>query len=141
MKLRGKKFIVFSSILEILMGIGSIAFILWILAQDAGSYSFYGVDATNLVKDSLWALILIYAASGFQILAGIVGLIGAGKPKMADVCRFFGLVLILIQVFNFSHGHGNLDVTSMIVNTLLLIAPVYYYYGAMLNKKELTETK
>ena len=133
MKAAGRKWLILTGFLEVLFGAASVALIIWMLNQNPADYKVFSVNA----KETLWALILIYAIAGIQILSGLVGMVLSGNIKKAGICQFFGLLLILVQVVNYAQN--DFTVSNIIYNSIALIVPAFYYYGACRNKKQLRE--
>ena len=131
MKTKGGTYLKIFGFLEVLIGGAAFAMILWMLSQDPKSFNIFGIE---IVKDALWTLVIMYAIAGFQILAGILAIVFSKSLKHANLLKFFGFVLIVIQVA--SLGTGNLDMTAIIANTATLIVPTFYLYGAILNSNQ-----
>lgn len=130
MRAKGKNYLIFTGLFEIIIGVGSILLTLWILSQDISNIP---VDM-NLAGAGLWELAFIYGTSAFQILAGIVALFVANKPRHYKVCYILGLILILLAARNIV---TDLNMTTILTNTIHLLGPVFYFYGATLNKQSL----
>lgn len=59
----------------------------WILKENPDQYMIYGTATTDLAKDAMWSLVLIYGISVFQIIVGLVGIILSSNSKKAIVCQ------------------------------------------------------
>lgn len=130
MKARGSRILKITSILEIIIGVVSLAMTFWILSSKGDTHLMIGVD---IGKAALWTLVLIYGIAAFQILAGIVGFVLSNKPEKYKVCYFFGMGLILIEMYSYI----NLDYTmaNILIRLACTIVPAYYLYGALKNKE------
>ncbi len=82
-------------------------------------------------ENALLLLILTYAGYGLHILAGIVGLLLAGKKSVLTV--IFGIALFIPQLFYFFHVAN--DVPLILLNVAFLALPYYYLHNAYKNFK------
>lgn len=131
MKLRGKKYLAFAGIIEVIIGVVSFALTFWLLSQTDNAITVIGIP---VAKDALWTLVLVYGIAAFQILAGVIGVVCAGSIKHYKVCYFFGICLILIATASLTQVDFSLN--TILVNALNLVVPIAYLYGAMLNNQK-----
>ncbi len=127
MEKTGSKYLKAAGILEVIMGIATIALALFLLSKDTG----FRIFSVKVGEEALWSLILLYAFAGFCILAGILGIVNANSRKHSGLLMIMGIVLIIIQVFHVVTG--DLSVASVVVDVILMAVPAYYFYGAYLN--------
>ncbi len=89
-------------------------------------------DITVSVEEALKSLILAYASAGFQVLAGLFGLVLSKKRSIVTV--ILGIILFIPQLLQFMHLDNNTILIA--VNILLLVIPYYYLHSAYKNFKE-----
>lgn len=130
MKAKGSSYLKVTGVLEILFGAVSIAMTLWILSQDPADFNVYGFD----VKETLWTLVLIYGTAAVQIISGLIGITFSNKLQKATLCQAFGIILIVMQISYFGRHDGGAQ--NVIANILGLVVPCFYYFGAVLNKRQ-----
>ena len=87
-------------------------------------------DITVSVEEALKSLILAYASAGFQVLAGLFGLVLSKKRSIVTV--ILGIILFIPQLLYFMHFEGN--IVLIVTNILLLVVP-YYLHSAYKNFK------
>ena len=125
---KGSKHLRIAGFLEILLGAGSIAAILFLLGADGSS-----VELTDgAAKTAFWDLILLYGFNGFKILAGLLGICLANRKSLFTV--ILGVLLFLVQLVAFVQVKD--DMTQIIINLVLLIIPYYYLHTAIRNYKD-----
>ena len=134
MNAQGKKLLKVAGMLEVLFGIGIILMLLFVLSgSNVAVLKSLGLSGE---AQTFFNLFMAYAQAFINIIAGVLGLILADKPKHYKVNYFFGLVLILLVVFNMR----NKELTSiqvLISETFALLVPALYFYGAMKNQQSL----
>ena len=109
-----------ASVLVILLGVGSIAFTRFVLAN--GDFSGFNLSAESAL---LW-LVGLYVLDAVKILAGLVGLLRAGKKSLLTV--ILGGVIFLAQLASFLNCGSN--IAAIVVNIVLLAIPYYYLHNA-----------
>lgn len=131
MKAKGKTLLRITGFLELAAGALMLALLFWVMDQtDPEVLASVGFDIREF---NLWHLIISYGGAAFSILAGLIGMINAGKPQHYKVCMVFGMLLILFAMGNYTYG--DLTLQRMMTNIGVTIIPVFYYYGAVLNKQ------
>ena len=123
---KGTKHLRIASIIQIILGIGTIALAYFLL--DKGDLLASGISGEQAFKE----LMLTYGASAFQIIAGLFGLILAKKKSLFTV--ILGLLLFIPQLIQFIHTDNNIP--FIIVNIVFLIFPYYYLHSAYKNFKK-----
>lgn len=111
-----------AGLLEILLGVISILAIRGLLGADG---AFTGITE-EAAKDILFGLVGLYGGNIFKILAGLLGILLAGKRHLITV--IMGLILFVVQLWSFVQV-GN-DMAQIIINIALLAIPYYYLYNA-----------
>ena len=123
---KGTKHLRIASVIQIILGIGTIAIAYFLL--DKGDVLATGISGEQAFKE----LMLTYAASAFQIVAGLFGLILANKKSLFTV--ILGLLLFIPQLILFIHTDDSIPL--IIVNIVFLIFPYYYLHNACKNFKK-----
>ena len=82
-------------------------------------------------EKALGILVATYCGYGFQVLAGIFGLLLANKKSLFTV--ILGVLLFIPQLITFLHVKN--DITLIIVNAVILIIPYLYLSSAVKNYK------
>lgn len=127
---KGKNYLMFAGLFEILVGAATFILTFAMLQNGTG-----GISPTEAQGASaLWTLVIIYATAGFQLVAGIIAVVLANKPKNYKVCYVISALLIVCAYGNFT---SDISLQNFIFNTISLLGPAYYFYGALLNKKSL----
>lgn len=122
MNLSASKHLRIASLLEILLGLASLAAIRGLLGMSA-----LPDLSTSAAKGALFSLVLLYAANGFKIFSGIIGI--AFAKRKSRLTLVLGLLLFLAQLVNFIQAKG--DIFQIIVNIILLAIPYYYLHNAV----------
>lgn len=120
--MKNAKYLRIASILFIVLGIASVLLVLGVL----NAPQFLAVVEENgetVLKD----LVLNYAIVAIEIVAGIVGLIFAGKKSAVTV--LFGVICFVVQVW-ITHNSTSTGVVSFIVNAICFIPSVMYLAAA-----------
>lgn len=128
MQAKGKTILRITGILEILIGIGSLAMIFWILSSNEGT-----ILGIEVAKSALLDLVMIYGRAGIQIIAGIAAIMFAGNARKYKVLYFFGMLMILMEIY--PYYHMEYSITNILSSILCTIVPAYYLWGAMKNKQ------
>ena len=116
-----------ASVLEILLGVGSIVFTQFLL----GSGETGGV-AENQALAALMSVAAVYAFNGFKVLAGLLGLALSNRKSLLTV--ILGGLLFLAQLVSFLQVGS--DMVAIVVSIVLLAIPYYYLHNAVLNYKD-----
>ncbi len=111
-----------ASILVILLGVISILALRGILGSDT---AFSGLSEAE-GKSALFGLTALYVLNGFKILAGLLGLLLAGKKSLLTV--ILGVILFVAQLWNFFQAGS--EMVEIIINIVLLVIPYYYLHNA-----------
>lgn len=115
-----------ASLIEIVLGVLGILLTVFLLRRgDASTAEVSGKTAMGL-------LIAAYAGYGFQIFAGLMGLLLASKKSLFTV--ILGVLLYIPQLIAFWHADNTLF--SIVLNILLLLIPYYYLHNAYRNYKD-----
>lgn len=133
MKAKGKTLLRISGILEIMLGLVSLGLILYALSLDRNAAQ--EIFGSNPDGATLWQLVGAYALSALELIAGIAGVLLGGRAKSYKICQCFGLLLLLVVVFNYIHMEYTFQ--TIIVQFLASIVPVLYYQGAIRNKQSI----
>lgn len=121
----GTKNLRIASIIQIIIGAASIAATYFLIG--AGDVSATGIEP----EKALGILVATYCGYGFQVLAGIFGLLLANKKSLFTV--ILGVLLFIPQLITFLHVKN--DITLIIVNAVILIIPYLYLSSAVKNYK------
>ena len=122
----GTKLLRVGSVLQILLGVGSIFLARFLLgADDPGTGA--GIEGETAVG----ILFATYGGYAFQILAGLLGLALANKKSFFTV--ILGVLLFIPTLITFLHTDGNIPV--IVVNAVCLLIPYVYLRGAWKNFK------
>ena len=114
------------SLLEIIMGVTSVLLTYFLLSKgDAGTAGLSGEKAMD-------ALIMAYGMAAFQIFAGIVGMIRAGKKSRFTV--LLGILLFIPALAHFFNAQGRIAV--IVLNAVFLAIPYLYMHTAYRSLKE-----
>ena len=105
-----------ASLIQIILGIISIVTAQIVMKN--GDTSAAGLAADDMMLE----LILAYGGAGLQILAGLVGLLRAGKKSLITV--ILGILLYIPQLWRFFQTDGN---TGKIVLQIAMLVITYYY--------------
>ena len=118
----------------------TIAIVVWIFANGGGaimaenlpasSFEVMPFDAETMIMmfgpTALFGLTALYVLNGFKILAGLLGLLLAGKKSLLTV--IMGVILFVAQLWNFFQaGNGAIEI---VINIVLLVIPYYYLHNA-----------
>lgn len=125
--MKGSKYLLVSSILEIVIGLVSL-FTVWSLV---GSGDFSKIVADGLAGSALLSIVVVYGYHIYEIFAGIVGLIKHNK-RSVFVC-IVGFILFLINLTEFIAIKG--DMINIIIHVITFIVPGLYILGAYQNLK------
>lgn len=109
-----------ASALQIVLGILSIVLAQFLLGSADASMMQGATEA------SLGILVLYYASNAFKILAGILGLLLAGRKSLVTV--ILGGLLFLAQLVPFLQTQGNIPL--ILLHAVLLAIPYYYLHNA-----------
>ena len=122
----GTKLLRIGSILQIVLGIGSIVLARFLLGADdpATGAGLEGAAAVGL-------LFATYGGYAFQILAGLLGLALANKKSVLTI--ILGVLLFIPTLITFLHTDG--DIVLIVVNAVCLLIPYLYLHGAWKNFK------
>ena len=121
----GTKHLRIASVLQIVLGVSSILLTYFLTGE---------ADETTILvsgEEALWALVTAYAGGGFQVLAGLIGLVLAKKKSILTV--ILGVILFIPQLLYFMHLDGNIGL--IVFNIILLVIPYYYLHNAWKNFK------
>lgn len=121
----GTKHLRIASVLQILLGVGSFCAARFLVGE--ADVSGLGVSG----EEALGILALTYGGYVFQVVAGLFGLILAGKKSLFTV--ILGVLLFVPQLVNFLHTEGN--ILLIVVNAVALVIPYYYLHNAWKNFK------
>ncbi len=130
MNLRGKKTLMITGALEIIIGLLSILGIIVVLTQKENIPELTNMAAT----EALGGLLLLYAIYGLHILAGLFAVIFADRPKHSVLLIILGVILVLVELS--TCGVLILDTLTLMTKIVLILIPCYYLYGAILNYKD-----
>lgn len=131
MKARGKVILRLTGVLEVVSGLIMFALLYWIMQEsDPTILKKAGFDESTF---SLFNLIISYVTAAWGMFAGILGIINAAHPQRYKSCMVVGMIEILCVASTLTFGEFNLQ--RFIANCVILCIPVYYYYGAALNKQ------
>lgn len=132
MKASGKKVLLVTGTLEIILGLLSILGIVILLMSKNNVPALSQDEATK----ALGGLLILYGVYGVNILGGLLGVIFADKPKHSALLMVCGFILILMQISTWSYV--SLKLIDVIMNVIIILIPCYYFYGAVLNYKDYT---
>ncbi len=132
MKARGKKILLVTGTLEIILGLLSILGIVILLMSKNNIPALSQEEATR----ALGGLLILYGVYGVNILGGLLGVIFADRPKHSVLLMVCGFILILMQISTWSYV--SLELADIIINVIIILIPCYYFYGAVLNYKDYT---
>ncbi len=83
------------------------------------------------------ASVLVILLGVISILAGLLGLLLAGKKSLLTV--IMGVILFVAQLWNFFQaGNGAIEI---VINIVLLVIPYYYLHNADLRRKHAASLK
>lgn len=109
-----------ASILQIILGVSSALFTYFLISKG-------DVTAANVSSEkALGILALSYGFAGFQVFAGIVGLIRAGKKSLFSF--ILGILLFVPALWNFFNFQG--QILLIAVNAISLVFPYFYMHTA-----------
>lgn len=119
-----------TSILFILSSVLSVVLMLTLLNNEEWRPQIIA-DAGTVLEN----VALMYGICGLELVAGIVGLLLANKSSKVTV--FFGIATLIehvvITVMMYTSG-GN--ITTVIINAVFVLVPLFYLLGAIGNTKE-----
>ena len=130
MRARGKKILLVTGTLEIILGLLSILGIVILLMTKNNVPTLTQEEATR----ALGGLLILYGVYGVNILGGLLGVIFADRPKYSSLLMVCGFILILMQISTWSYV--SLELMDIIINVIIILIPCYYFYGACLNYKD-----
>ena len=131
MKTKGHIYLRIAGVVEAFLGISSIAVALVLLSKDpTGLVDLGGINVSN----TLWSLVWLYAFSGFQVIAGLVGTFSANNARKAGLCTFLGVLLVVGHIVTLATGNLSGEAATGIVQYVQVVIPVAYLVGAILNK-------
>lgn len=128
----GAKFLKVTGILMIIFGAISIVFSI------IGFLGMGIIEASGVAKlGLLWvAMIIGFAGSVAELVAGIIGVINCEKPEKAQTCLILGIIVaaltVLSSLFTLIAYSENFSVFSLFSG---LVVPVLYIIGALKNKQ------
>lgn len=122
----GTKSLRIASLIQIALGVVGILLVR-VLLKDG---DFSGISLT--AGAAMGSLIAAYAGYGFQIFAGIAGLVLSNKKSKVTV--IIGLLLFIPSIFALMRTNGN--IALIIINVILLVFPFYYLMSAVKNYRD-----
>ena len=112
-----------ASLLEILLGVVSIVGLRMMLGSDQ---AFAGLPDA-VAQSALFGVLYIYVANGAKVLAGILGLLLAGRRSLLTV--LLGGLMFLVQLVSFVQVGQ--DMVQIVIHIVLLVIPYYYLHNAV----------
>lgn len=136
---KGKGLLKVVGILLIIWGairvvIGLIAFVGIAAAGTlANSGALDAADAALLSEEAvIIGAISVLICGVLELITGIIGVINAKKPEKAMICIIFGVIIIICNIIS-----SILDF-SLLGLIMVLVLPVLFLIGGILNKKSVT---
>lgn len=121
---QARKHLRIAGLLEIIIGIATIAFTLFLLEK---GNTIQGQTSASVGNDAFFALLSLYGVHVFEILCGIIAIVSTNRRSL--LCVILGLILMVANLAEFFMN--STQIVEILVHALTLLVPYYYLHNAV----------
>lgn len=125
---KGKWYIRFGGIIEILIGVVEVALMLGILSQDHVSF----MVSENVAIDAMMTIVTVYGLAAVRVIFGFVAVMHSSKVEKANIVLWCSGIIMAAVLLGTSFSA---DTYNSAVGYVSLVLPAMMMFGAQLNKK------